>query len=418
MFIVYDLIFLVITFIFLPVYLFRRKFHSGLLRRLGILPRDLGLASPIWIHAVNVGEVMAVKKLLEGLRQLYPDKRLVISTVTPTGNKVAKGLLKDGDFLTYLPLDFSFTVNRVINKIKPSLFIIAETEIWPNLIRGLYKKNIPVAIVNGRISDASFKGYSAIKFLLKPILRKVSLFCMQAESDAERLMHLGAAKEKIKIAGNMKFDAAPNLFRHTAVKLGIRPDEELIVAGSTHPGEEEVILEAYKDLLPEFPGLRLLIAPRHPERASDIEKLVEKNGFKPLLISKLLSTIDYRLSTIFILDTIGELLDYYAICDIVFVGGSLVKKGGHNILEPAALSKPIIFGPHTFNFRDIAQLYLKEQAAILAHNQQELKEGIKYLLANPNKKEELGRKAKDLILANQGATKRNLEYLGRVVNAK
>src|SRR3989338_6830751 len=325
MFIVYDLIFLVITFIFLPVYLFRRKFHSGLLRRLGILPRDLGLASPIWIHAVSVGEVMAVKKLLEGLRQLYPDKRLVISTVTPTGNNVAKGLLKDGDFLTYLPLDFSFTVNRVINKIKPSLFIIAETEIWPNLIRGLYKKNIPVAIVNGRISDASFKGYSAIKFLLKPILRKVSLFCMQAESDAERLMHLGAAKEKIKIAGNMKFDAAPNLFRHTAVKLGIRPDEELIVAGSTHPGEEEVILEAYKDLLPEFPGLRLLIAPRHPERASDIEKLVEKNGFKPLLISKLLSTIDYRLSTIFILDTIGELLDYYAICDIVFVGGSLVK---------------------------------------------------------------------------------------------
>ncbi len=235
MFIIYDLIFLVFAVFYLPVFLFKRKMHAGFAMRLGVLPKNLNLDRPIWIHAVSVGEAMAIKLLLEGLREVYPAKRFVISTVTPTGNKIAKGIAKENDFVTYLPLDFSFIVRRVLDKINPGLFVIAETEIWPNLIYSLYNRNIPMVVVNARISDASFRGYSAGKFLLRSLLNKISLFCVQTGRDAGRFSRLGVRDKKIKITGNMKFDAvevvlAPEKnYADWRIKLGLANEEKLLV---------------------------------------------------------------------------------------------------------------------------------------------------------------------------------------------
>ena len=417
MFIIYDVIFLIFALVYLPIYLFRRKFHRGFIRRLGILPRDFKLERPIWIHAVSVGEAVTVKGLLEELRRTLPGKQFVISTITPTGNKIAARFAGEGDFVTYLPLDLSFIVRKVIQKINPSLFVIAETEIWPNLIHALHASGIPVVTVNGRISDASFRGYRVIKFLLKPVLDKINLFCMQSERDAARLSRLGVVQDKIKITGNMKFDAAGftmesgQLLRCREL-LGLGPADKLVVYASTHRGEEEGLLQAYGRLEQAFSGLKLIIAPRHPERAGQIQKLALKYGFKPALISRLGRQAGRPAGrqTVFILDSVGELMNYYAVADIVFVGGSLVNKGGHNILEPAFLEKPILFGPHMSNFRDIAELFIKNKAAIMI-NQRELEKNIGVLLSNPERGMELGRRARQVILENQGATARNVQYL-------
>lgn len=417
--IIYDLIFLVFALVYLPVYLFRRKFHPGFQMRLGILPSGLKLNEPIWIHAVSVGEVMAVKNLLRELKLAYPDKRFFISTVTPTGNKIARAIAKETDFVSYFPLDLSFIVRSVVDKIKPSLFIIMETEIWPNLISYLYQKDIPIVLVNGRLSDRSFKGYLSIKFLLKPILSKINLFCVQTRSDAERLLCLGVSADRIQITGNMKFDNADYSDKKIAdsldkykTLLGLSKEEKLWVCGSTHPGEEEIILDVHKKLLGEFPQLKLLIAPRHPERAGQIEKIVSRLGFHTVFTSALpYKPCNCISKPIFILDVIGELVYFYNIASIVFVGGSLIKKGGHNILEPASLGKPVIIGPYMFNFRDITGLFLENKACILTHNREELLANIKDLLRNPDRSIELSLRAKAIILQNQGATARNLEYI-------
>ncbi len=438
MFIVYDLIFFLIALVYLPVYLLRRKFHRGFLLRLGFLPKDLALDRPIWLHVVSVGEAITSRQFLEELRLAFPHKKFVISTVTPTGNKIARAIAKEGDFVTYLTLDISFIVSKVVKRINPSLFIAVETEIWPNLIHCLHKKHVPFAVINGRISDRSFKGYAILKFLIKPVLDKVGLFCVQTARDAQRLSSLGVAKNKIEVTGNMKFDFKAQALKFDNPGLCLKYQEQLLVCGSTHPGEEKIILAAYRDLLAEFSDLRLLIAPRHPERADEVENIIIKSGFNSIRVSQLAgspATAEWRGAakggisqlnpqtrtlpagrqepanpqTVFILDTVGQLLTFYSIADIVFVGGSLSKTGGHNILEPAALGKPVIFGPHMFNFRDIADLFLNNQAALLIHNQEELKAGIAELLRNPGRIPGLIRSAKKLILDNQGATGRNLE---------
>ena len=419
MFIVYNFVTLIITLIYLPVYLFKRKFHSGFLLRLGFLPKNLGLERPIWIHAVSVGETILIRGLLDELRSAYPGKKFVISTVTPTGNKIAKSIAQNDDFVTYLPLDFSFIVRYVLDKINPSLFILAETEIWPNLLSCLHKKNIPVAIINARISDRSFRGYSLVKFLLKPVLDKISMFCVQSKRDAKRLALLGVDENKIRVTGNMKFDALTLNRDYTDKRTNLRitPQEKIFVAASTHPGEEEIALRIYKRLSLKFNDFRLLIAPRRPERAAAIEKLVDKFGFFPVRISQL-SRIPLApgavegppasRNPVFILDTIGQLMDFYAISDIVFVGGSLVKTGGHNILEPAIFGKPVFFGPYMFNFRDIAELFLENQAAVMVHNEEELYAKIDDALNNRLDINSISAKQKDLILRNQGATKNTL----------
>lgn len=421
MFLVYDLIYLLFVIICLPVYFFKGKIHRGFLLRFGVLPKKLELNNPIWIHAVSVGEAILTKGILDGLKATFPNKKFVISTVTPTGNKIIQSFAAQDDFVTYLPLDFSFIVQKVINRINPSLFIIAETEIWPNLITCLKSKNIPIIVVNARISGRSFKKYLKIKFLLKPILDKISLFCAQTARDGEKLIRLGLTQEKLQVTGNMKFDIKDFKGLNPGSsglknKLGLRAEDRIFIAGSTHPGEEEIIIGIYKNLLTEFTDLKLIVAPRHPQRSEDVKRIASDFGFRSIFTSSLADKCEACIpKSIFVVDVIGQLIDLYNIADIVFVGGSLIKKGGHNILEPASLSKPIIFGPNMFNFRDIADLYLENKACVLAHNEVELELAVRDLLANPQKADNLGLKARALILENQGATGRNLELIKHFV---
>ena len=410
MFILYDFLFLIICLIYLPVYLFKHKFHSGFGARLGKLPKDLDLGRPIWVHAVSVGEAMSVKELVTELWRESPILRFVISTVTPTGNKIARSFARQQDFVTFLPFDLSFIVNRVIRRIKPKVFVIVETEIWPNLIRCLFKNKIPIIVVNCRISDSSLDGYKAFKFIFKPLLNKINLFCCQSKQDARRLESIGADKEKIRVTGNMKFDlkVAAASFGDSVLKLD--DNEELLVAGSTHPGEEEIILRIYKELLKKHPELRLLIAPRKPERAKEVAIIARECGFDYQLISEM-GIQKVQSPIVFILDTIGKLVSFYAIADIVFMGGTLIKKGGHNIIEPAALGKPILYGPNMSNFRDISGLFIENNCAIMAHDQKELKDRISFLLDNPQSAASLGKRAQALVIANRGATHRNIECI-------
>lgn len=462
MFILYDIIFAVFTLCYLSIYIFKNKFHPGFGMRLGFSPKALREKlkgqRPIWLHAVSVGEVAASIKLIEQLRVEFPDKEIVISTVTPTGNKVAASIAGDQISLIYLPLDFSFIVKRVVSIINPSILIIAETEIWPNLISVISKRGIPIVTVNSRISDSSFKGYRMLKFLIAPILNKINFFCAQAKIDADRLAALGVKADKIEVTGNMKFDNAnigniskdggdyAKVYRE---KLRLRAEDKLLIAASTHPGEEEIILNIYKNLKSEFSSLKLLIAPRHPQRAKDVGKLAQEYWFAPLLVSQIKPSsreacdlasggeaIPYlkrdcfvtspnqgflamtksglvNRQEVFILDTIGQLIYFYAASDIVFVGGSLIKKGGHNILEPAFFAKPIVFGPHIFNFRDMTALFLSVEAAMQAQDAGVLQENIKTLLVDSNKAALLGVRAKDLLEKNKGATAKNLKIILR-----
>jgi len=425
MIILYDLIFIIFAIVYLPYFLLRKKIHQGFSQRLGFLPRSLRLDHPIWMHAVSVGEARVAEILVKQLRQAYPQKRFAFSTVTATGNRIVRGFQHEGDFVFYLPLDLSFITKMVIGRLRPCVCIIMETEIWPNLIYRLNKMNVPVVLVNARISDRSFFGYRIIQPLIKPILNKVRLFCVQTNTDAMRLLTLGVAADKLKVSGNMKYDIID--FKKGEgdyrLRLGLRNSEQLFVAGSTHPGEEEIILGAYRRLINEFSGFRLLIAPRHPERAYEIEALIHKLGFRVSRVSKLCvqtgkaqdAAFAGGPKAVFLLDTIGELMSFYAIADVVFIGGSLIKKGGHNILEPAYFSRPILFGPYMFNFRDMSNLFLSKKAARMVCGQEELLNETRSLLKNPSELEAMGRRARQLVLENQGATKRNIGLIKAAV---
>mgnify|MGYP001570659956 CR=1 FL=1 len=417
----YDSIFIIFAIIYLPIFLVKRKFHQGFRQRLGFLPVYNPKQAPIWVHMVSVGEAIMMRPFVAQLRKDYPDRPLVLSTVTVTGNKIAKHMAKDGDLVCYLPLDISFIVRRFLRKINPALIILAETELWPNLITAAECKKIPVVIVNGRISDGSFGGYRMVRFLLKPLLSKVNLFCMQTDLDKERLEILGVMPKKTKVTKSMKFDATlPQIdtahIKSLKDKLHILDSEKIFIAASTHQGEEEIILAVYKELLAEFSDLRLVIVPRHPERAPEVSNLITKLGFSVVRISQLnpLTRQPANPPTVFILDTVGELINYYAIADIVFMGGSFVRSGGHNILEPALLKKPIVFGPHMFNFRSISDMFLKKEAAILLHNEQELKEKLRNLLSDKAFADRMGAIAYKIIEDNRGATKLTLIYLKEV----
>ena len=423
MIIFYDLIFLIFAIFYLPVFLFKKKFHAGFAMRLGVFFRIPELDGPIWIHAVSVGEAMSVRHLVENLKEKFPQKDFIISTVTPTGNKIAQSIAGKNDAVIYLPLDFSWVVRRVIERISPSLFVIAETEIWPNLVTCLYKKNIPIAVVNARISDRSFKKYLFVKFLVKPVLNKISVFCVQTFVDARRLEQLGVASKKIKLTGNMKFDIKVRDYEDLRkdyadyrLKFGMGIKEKLIVAASTHPGEEVEVLKVYLKLLNSFPDLKLLIVPRHPERSESLVKLINRY---PLLEARRISQLPglnagnapSARKQVFILDTVGQLMYFYAIADIVFVGGSLIKSGGHNILEPASLGKPILFGKYMFNFRDITEMFLKNNAGIMVNDAQDLEKELKNLLEDKLRIYQLGYASRKVILENQGATAKNAEAI-------
>jgi 3-deoxy-D-manno-octulosonic-acid transferase len=419
MFILYDLIFLIFAVLYLPFFFLRGKLHPGFEKRLGVLPKGLSLDRPIWVHAVSVGEAVSIRGLVEGLRRDFPGKQFVFSTVTPTGNTIVSSIASRSDFVTYLPLDLSCVVRSVFARVAPSALVIAETELWPNLIYWAARRKIPIVVVNGRISDSSFKWYKRVKLLLAPLLNRITVFCVQSERDGAKLAALGLAPGKIRVTGNMKFDiavkelqAGAQEFRELRKSAGIGDAQKLLVAASTHRGEEALVVKTYTGLRKDFPQLRLLIAPRHPERTPEVEAAVAQAGLRPVRISSIApgetGIFDGASGDeVFILDQVGRLMYFYMISDIVFIGGSLVKKGGHNILEPASLGKPVLFGPHMFNFRDIAAQFIEKNAAIPVADGRELAERIAQLLADPSRADASGAAARRIITDNAGATQRN-----------
>ncbi|MBU3934060.1 MAG: 3-deoxy-D-manno-octulosonic acid transferase [Candidatus Omnitrophica bacterium] len=391
--------------------------------RVGIFPQGviakLKGRRVVWLHTVSVGEAQAAGALVRNLRQGYPDYFLLISTVTRTGNEIAQRLIGPEGLVIYSPLDIGFVVRRVANLINPRLFIIAETEIWPNLIINLAKKGVAVVLVNGRISRNSFRGYKIIRPFLKKVFPRFSLFCMQTKEDAQRIISLGADEDKVKVTGNMKFDIQPTAHSPQSIDLGLKQNEQLFIAGSTHRGEEKIILRVYKELIKNYPNLRLLIAPRHIERTREIEGLINRFGFKAQKVSRI-DLAQYAIRNtqyaILILDTVGQLKDLYAFAEFVFIGGSLIRHGGQNPIEPAVFSKPILFGPYMSNFSNVARAFLNKKAAVTVKDARQLKNNCLRLLDNPVLRKELGERAKEVVRENKGATLKNTELIRRWIN--
>lgn len=435
--ILYDIAFLIFGIFYIPYFLIKAKYRYGLGMKFGFLPKGIfkesGYKKTVWLHAVSVGEIQAARALISKLKEKFSDIRFVISTVTYTGNEIARKIASQNDYVIYLPFDISVITKKVVGKISPSVFIALETELWPNLLLSLNKAGVPIILINGRISDNSFKRYLLAKSFLKSILNKINVFCMQNNLYKDRIISIGAQAKNVFVTGNMKFDntdyadfsrqsgippqAGKTDYTDYRQKLGLKPDEEFIVAGSTHSGEERIILEVYKKLKEKYANLKLLIAPRHVDRITDIEKLVKQYGFTSVKISELnqLPTSNFQLSTVFLLDTMGQLKFFYGLATIVFVGGSLVRHGGHNMIEAAVFSKAIIFGRYIFNFHDIAQVFLEDNAAIMVDNKQELQQTIERLINSPQEKTRLGQNAYNIVEKNKGATDRNIELISELI---
>ena len=418
----YDIGFLIFSIIYLPVLILKGKLHGEFPERFGryVPAKERALLSGkdrIWIQAVSVGEVAVCKSLIPLLKNNFPGHDLVISTITKAGNDLAKRLFSKDAVIIYFPLDFGFTVRRAVKYIKPRMYIMVETEIWPNLLSELSANSVPSIMINGRISDRSIGKYRLIKPFLKNVLSRICAFCMQDAVDAERIIELGAPVGRVSVTKNMKFDAeiAANLRPADSMRelLGLKPGEDLIVAGSVHIGEEVMVMEAFARLSKEFPNLKLLIAPRHVGNFPHTESIIKEFGFEPSLFSELKK--GERPSRVIILNTIGQLNDAYAVATIVFIGGSLVRHGGQNPIEPAIFAKPILFGPHMFNFKYIADVFLKEKGAIQIFNVEDLVKKCKFLLSDANARAVLGENAKRAVLANRGATKKNLEKISEIL---
>ena len=371
------------------------------------------LTQPIWIHAVSVGEVLSVKGLIEQIRQEFPRAPIVLSTATPTGQQVVKSPPYQTDALIFFPFDLQYSVNRVLNQVDPKMVVIAETEIWPHFLRACQRRKIPVLWVNGRISDKSYPRYLWIRGLLKNILSSYTVIGMQSELDCQRVLSLGADPKKVFAIGNLKYDMS---FLHRSLKeelaKKLATSNMLWIAASTMPFEEKMVLDTFNQLIVKYPNLTLLIAPRHPDRFDEVESLIQKSGRSYVRRSRLPELPNLQDPTqVILLDSIGELAPAFEFSDIVFVGGSLVSHGGHNILEPAFFSKPILFGPHMENFSEIAERFLQAEAAIEVSSSQTLTTAIDTILSNAALADKLGKNAKKLIDENQGATERTVSLI-------
>lgn len=369
-------------------------------------------ARPVWVHAVSVGEVIASVPFIRALRKRHPEVPVVVSTITDTGRKVAGERLKDIAGVIYMPFDIPFFLKRAANRIRPSVFIVMETEIWPNAFRTMKADGVPAIVLNGRISQASFRGYVRIRFFMKKVLGFVDLFCMQDETYASRIRELGAKDNKINITGSFKFDIKVNYEEISWASLLSGP---VIVAGSTHRGEDEIILSAYRNLRGEFHDLNLVLAPRHPERFQEVEELLKGSGLNHVRRTGL-DGARPRSGCVVLLDTVGELSSVYGMADVAVVGGSFVAHGGQNPLEPAAHGKPVVCGPHMHNFPFIKEFYA--HGAALQANGDHLHAVIGELLKSPEKRAAMGERAKAIVDENRGAVERALNALEKFLTEK
>lgn len=397
---------------------------SAFAERFGLLPqakRELVSGQPvIWLHAVSVGEVIAARPLLKGLRQRYPNHRLFLTVTTETGRGVAE---QDrlADCITYFPFDIGPAVRRLLDAAQPKVIIIMETEIWPVFTFESHKRGIPILLANGRISARSFPRYRRFAWFFRPVLHCFNSLGMQTAQDLERIRAIGAPEERSLVLGNLKYDipfGPVTADERLELRRAYRIPAALLVlcAGSTHPGEEGPLLDLYQKLLHCFPDLLLVLVPRHPERAVEVETLIAAQGLTTLRRSTLGQRAEGTAAgQVLLVDTVGELMKLYALADLAFVGGSLVPSGGHNLLEPASRGIPILFGPYMDNFREIAGLTLAYGAGVQVAGPQELLTAARELLATPELRQVLGTNGLKLLRDRSGAVERHLKLLAQVM---
>ncbi len=408
--------------LFAPYALFRMlgtpAYRAGIRQRLSLWSgKDSAKILPgsIWIQAVSLGEVKSVSPLVRRIRD-DAERPVFLTSTTATGFQAAERLSGPMTATAYFPLDFSPIVNRVIARLRPRAVVLFETELWPNLIRAASSLQIPLCIVNGRISEKSFRRYRLVPTIFRYALSRISFAGMQSQRDAERIIALGARPETVEVCGNVKFDSAPEPLSEGDIEglrgeLMIDKDAPVIVAGSTHEGEEAAVLNVYSEIKTKFPRARLVIAPRHPERFDGVETTIRRAGLRVLRRSNPGADADSDSDPVILLDTIGELARVYALASVAFVGGSIARTGGHNIIEPASMGKPVIFGPFMHHFEDIKDAFLAGDAAIRVAGERELLPAMLRLLENPNEARTVGEAAGRLVEINRGATERYFEAL-------
>ena len=423
MYILYSVLLAVGFVLALPWFFWKGRRTGKYLRtfreRMGRLPVYLNVDGDrsIWIHAVSVGEVLATRPLVPALRERFPDHRLFLSTTTMTGNAVAARGARDLDGLFYAPFDWAGPVRQALSVLNPAMLVLIETELWPNLIHEAHRRGTKVAVVNGRISKRSFGRYRRVRSLLRHVLAEIDVFLMQGESHAERIREMGAPPERVSVTGSLKFDAAePGRPPERLTRLfdGRSHPRPLWVAGSTVGGEDELVLQAFHRVRERVEDAGLVIAPRHPERFSEVPPLVEEAGFRCRRRSTL-EPGEWVDGDVILLDTLGELAQIYSFASVVFVGGSLVPSGGHNILEPAAASRPIVVGPHMENFQEIADEFRAEEALVQVGSAEELGREVAALLLDEPRRRALGERARGLVERNRGAVRRTVDVLGSLL---
>lgn len=361
----------------------------------------------VWIHAVSVGEVQAASPLVSSLLAKYPRYQILITTVTPTGADMVRQKFAESVLHYYLPYDLPHVVKRFIAIVQPVMLIVMETELWPNLYWRCHQQAIPILLVNARMSARSFAGYKKLRMLTRQTLSKINMIATQSDIDGDRLISLGAEPAKVIVTGNLKFDVnVPNSIAEEAQSLRryFSSNRPIWIAASTHEGEESLILQAHRRILARQKNCLLIIAPRHPERFARVADLSEKSGFKTLCKSAC-QACDNEVQ-VFILDSLGELMVYYAASDLAFVGGSLLPFGGHNVLEPASLGVPVITGKHTQNFTDINRTLLDKGAAWQVSDIGQLPEKVELLLSDGNLRHHMGQLGKEMVEQNKGSTER------------
>lgn len=397
-----------------------KKYVGSLRQRMGYLPVSFNMDADesIWIHAVSVGEVLTARPVISDLKRRYPELRMFLSTTTMAGQQLARRSVQDVDAVFYFPFDLGFVVRRTLDLVRPRLFVMMETEIWPNLLHECRRRGVKTAVVNGRLSPRSFSRYRMVRGFMRRVLDHVDRFLVQSEESARRFIDLGADPARVVVTGSLKFDSLDlsrdalqarsrdRVLRYFRVPAS-RP---VIVAGSTMKGEETAVLRAFRRVRTASPNTLLVLAPRHPERFGEVEQLVRSEGWKTSRRTDLAIDSEPRVDVV-VLDTIGELATVYQIGTVVFVGGSLVATGGHNVLEPAVFGKPIVFGPHMQNFAEIADAFITNGAGVQIASEQQLEESFLSLMSDPVRRARLGAAARALVEANRGAKEKSVAVL-------
>ena len=422
MYALYSALLTMVLLVTLPYWLMQMsrhgKYRAGLWERFGQVPERL-TSRPgqptIWIHAVSVGEVLGVIGLVAEFHRRQQDLRIVVSTTTDAGQRLARKEFGEENVF-YFPLDFGFAIRPYLQRLQPKLLVLAETEFWPNILRLANRGGASVAVVNARISDRSWPRYRRFRRLLIKVLGNIDLFLAQTEEDARRLREIGARAERVQVAGNLKFDAPvppePAIVSSLRQKLQDAGAGPVLVCGSTVEGEERILLQAFENVLASYPHAMMILAPRHPERFTTVAQLLKELGIRHCRRS--LWSGEALAGGVLLLDSIGELAALYALADIAFVGGSLMPRGGHNILEAARQGVPIVVGPHTENFRDTIRLFESRQAVRIV-TPAELPLVFMDLIANENARHDLGRRAAEALRSQTGATQRTADALNALL---